>query len=164
MTTRQPDPVPSPAAAAPVRTLNRQGRPARFLLSGVSSDAHTWNLIALQLFMEEMGHHVVNLGCCVPVEELLRACHRERPDCVVISSVNGHGHLDGARMIIALRADPRLAGLRVVIGGRFGIHGGQDARRRAELLRLGFDAAFGADGGALGAFREFVALRLGSAS
>lgn len=136
-------------------------RRLRFVLSSVPSDAHTWNLVALQLAMEEMGHEVLNLGACVPVERLLAACRAAAPDCLVLSTVNGHGHVDGAHVITRLRADPDLAGLTAVIGGKLGVRGDADAGLRAELLGLGFDEVFhvGSDdsGDAIEAFCEFVA-------
>lgn len=144
----------------PVDAPDRHRRTVRFLVSGVPSDSHTWNLIALQLFIEEMGHEVINLGSCMPVDELLLACRRHRPDCLVISSVNGHGYLDGARVITAVRADPELTGLRVVIGGRFGVRGGDNAEEHADLRQLGFDAVFGGDANALESFRTYIALEV----
>lgn len=117
------------------------------LLSSVSSDSHTWNLVFLQLLLEETGHDVVNVGACVPDELLLAECLEHRPDAVVVSTVNGHGHVDGRRLIGRLRADERLRGLPVVIGGKLGVSGGQDTRVADELVAAGFDAAFpdGAD-------------------
>jgi methylaspartate mutase sigma subunit len=123
-----------------VRALTRP-RPL-VLLSSVSSDSHTWNLVFLQLLLEETGHDVVNLGACVPDELLLAECAEHRPDAVVISTVNGHGHVDGRRLIARLRADERLAGLPVVIGGKLGVDGGRDTGVAGELVAAGFDAVF----------------------
>jgi methylaspartate mutase sigma subunit len=114
------------------------------VLSSVASDAHTWNLVYLQLLLEENGHRVINLGACVPVDVLLLRCREHRPDALVISTVNGHGHVDGRELIAALRADPELGALPAVIGGKLGVDG-DDAGRAAELAAAGFDAVF-ADG------------------
>jgi len=135
-------------------------RRLKILISSVPSDSHIWNLVALQILMEDMGHEVVNLGPCVPTELLMRSCRDEWPDCVVISSINGCGHVDGARVITALRADAELAGLTVVIGGKLGVRGDADADWHEELVGLGFDAVFpvgaGDDGNAVRAFRDFL--------
>lgn len=48
-------------------------------------------------------------------------CRARRPDLVVLSTVNGHGHQDGLRVIRRLRAAPELAGTPIVIGGKLGI-------------------------------------------
>ncbi|POX50105.1 methylmalonyl-CoA mutase [Streptomyces sp. Ru72] len=119
------------------------------LLSTVSSDSHTWNLVFLQLLLEERGYQVINLGSCVPDAELIEQVRVQRPDAVVISSVNGHGHIDGRRLIRKLRADsdPALAAVPVMIGGKLGIQGAAQPHLADELVAEGFDAVFtdGAD-------------------
>lgn len=156
--------VDSPVTSS--RTADAAVRgPLRFVLASVPSDSHTWNLVALQLIIEEMGHEVTNLGACVPVDRLLAACRAERPDCLVVSTVNGHGRIDGARVIRRLREDPALAGLTAVIGGKLGVDGRPDPEVRRTLVGLGFDEVFQVDaddpGEAMRAFGEFVATSVG---
>jgi methylaspartate mutase sigma subunit len=111
------------------------------VLTSLSSDAHTWNLVYLQLLLEEMGCEVMNLGACTSDETIVKACLARRPDLVVISSVNGHGGQDGVRLIGSLKAHPSLVATPVVIGGKLDVVGGvSDAR--AQLLAAGFDAVF----------------------
>ncbi|MER6770705.1 cobalamin-dependent protein [Streptomyces bacillaris] len=141
-----------PGAAAPA-TQERPGR--RVLVSSVSSDSHTWNLVFLQLLLEEMGHEVTNIGSCVPDELLIEECRRVRPDLVVISSVNGHGALDGSRAVRRLRAQPDLRDLPVVIGGKLGVRGADADSYGPELLAAGFDAVF-EDGAGIAEFRRYV--------
>lgn len=126
------------------------------IVSGLASDAHTWNLVYLQLLVEEHGHRVVNLGPCVPEEELVCACVLHRPGLVVISSVNGHGHQDGLRAIRRLRACPELAGTPVVIGGKLGTGGAENTRHVGSLLAAGFDAVFGEGADSVAVFRTFL--------
>jgi methylmalonyl-CoA mutase cobalamin-binding subunit len=106
-----------------------------------------WNLVFLQLLLEEHGGSVVNLGACTPDDFIIAECRRLRPDALVISTVNGHGHIDGLRLIRKIRQDPELAFLRVVIGGKLGVHGAQGAGFGAELIANGFDSVFEAGGG-----------------
>jgi len=132
------------------------------LLTGVASDSHTWNLVFLQLLFEESGHRVVNLGPCVPPDLLVSSCRDERPDLVVMSSVNGHGVPDGLRAVQALRRAADLAELPTVIGGKLGIAGVPGAAEVRQLLEAGFDAVFtDADGmQPLDAFLAALAERL----
>ncbi len=123
---------------------------ARCLLVSVSSDAHTWNLVFLELWLAEHGHRVTNLGSCTQDRTTLDACRSECPDALIVSTVNGHGHLDGLRLIRALRRDPALRGLPAVIGGRLGVHGGADAALHARLSAAGFDAVLADDGAGTG--------------
>lgn len=117
------------------------------VVTSVASDAHTWNLVFLQLTLEELGHRVHNLGACVPDELLLAECQRIRPDLVVVSSVNGHGFRDGIRLIGRIRSCPELATTPVVIGGKLGIAGPAGQRTRDQLRAAGFDGVFEADAG-----------------
>jgi methylaspartate mutase sigma subunit len=126
----------------------------KVLVTSSASDSHTWNLIFLQLFLEEMGNEVVNLGPCVPEDLLAEECRAHTPDLVVISSVNGHGYRDGLRAISRLRREPELAAVPVVIGGKLGLAGERDADGVRRLRAAGFAAVF--NDGDLDAFRQFV--------
>ncbi|GGP74259.1 methylaspartate mutase [Saccharothrix coeruleofusca] len=123
------------------------------MVTSTASDSHTWNLVYLQLTIEEAGHRVHNLGACVPDDEVVDECLRRRPDLLVVSSVNGHGFTDGLRLITALRSCDDLRGLPVVIGGKLGICG--TAGVHGELLEAGYDALF-EDDPELARFRGFL--------
>jgi N-dimethylarginine dimethylaminohydrolase/methylmalonyl-CoA mutase cobalamin-binding subunit len=117
------------------------------VVTSVASDSHTWNLVYLQMVLEELGHRVVNLGACVPDNLLVSECLRVRPDLVVVSTVNGHGFHDGMRMIGRIRAREELAATPVVIGGKLGIAGPAGRAGRDQLRAAGFDAVFEEGGG-----------------
>lgn len=111
------------------------------VLGTLSSDSHTWNLIFLELLLAESGYHVHNLGACVPDDMLIDTCRELRPDLLVISSVNGHGAIDGQRVIRRLRAVPEMTDLPAVIGGKLGTDGQDGADARCDrLTTAGFDA------------------------
>ncbi|KPC64236.1 cobalamin B12-binding domain-containing protein [Streptomyces chattanoogensis] len=126
------------------------------LIAGPASDAHTWNLIYLQLLVEELGHPTVNLGPCVPDEAIVEACLLYRPRLLVLSSVNGHGHQDGIRLITRIRATADLAALPVVIGGKLGISGA-DTDHADHLRDAGFDAVYPDSPDAVTDFCRFIA-------
>lgn len=128
---------------------------AEVIVTTMASDSHTWNLIFLQLLLEEMGNQVTNLGPCVPDEVLVDECRMRHPALIVISSVNGHGCNDGMRVIRLLRSHAELEGTPIVIGGKLGVDGDADARYSGALLDAGFDAVF-SDGAGLSPFRSFV--------
>lgn len=113
------------------------------MLSGLDADA--WSLVALQVVLEREGHTVRVAG------EVVEVCRRERPDCLVLSTVLGASGVD---VLGRVRADPALAGLPVVLGGRLG-------KTRAELLAQGFDEVFPVaatdPGGAVAALRAYLA-------
>jgi methylaspartate mutase sigma subunit len=126
------------------------------IVTTVASDAHTWNLVFLQLLLEELGYRVVNLGACVPDELIISECHRLDPVLVVVSTINGHGYQDGARLIRRLRAERGLHDLLVVIGGRLGVDGGAGADRAGALQAAGYDAVFDDLPDGMVSFRRFV--------
>ncbi|MFG2043630.1 cobalamin B12-binding domain-containing protein [Dactylosporangium sp. NPDC048998] len=132
-----------------------RARPLTVVLTSLSSDAHTWNLVYLQLVLEEMRCRVINLGACTPDETILAACVTQAPDLLVISSINGHGVHDGLRLIRALRAVPGLAALPAVIGGRLDATGGADRSTAERLIDAGFDSVF-EDAGGITTFRSMV--------
>lgn len=137
----------------PVR--EKPQKPLKVVLSSVSSDSHTWNLVFMQLLLEELGHEVINLGACVPDEMIIDECAAHAPDMLVISSVNGHGNIDGERMIRRMRADPRMASLPAVIGGKLGTKGADNLQYNQALLDAGFSAVF-EDAGGIAQFESFV--------
>jgi methylaspartate mutase sigma subunit len=120
---------------------NVKGRPL-FILSTIESDSHTWNLVYLQSVLEEHGIMVLNMGPCVPAEVTVSAMLMHRPDAVIVSSVNGHGYVQGRTLL-------HLAGQRfgktfppMVIGGKLSTCEAQNASIRRHLLQLGFGAVF----------------------
>jgi methylaspartate mutase sigma subunit len=139
----QAEPAPRPGGAA-----------LQVVVTSVESDSHNWNLVFLQLTLEELGHRVLNLGPCVPDELLVSECLRVRPGLVVVSTVNGHGFFDGMRLIGRIRARPELAVTPVVIGGKLGIAGRSGRWSRQRLVSAGFDAVF--EEGEMAAFRSFT--------
>ena len=137
---------PSPAKPA---------KPQRAVLATVPSDSHMWNLVFLELLLKERGIEVTNLGACTPVELVVDTCLAERPDVLVISSVNGHGHIGGTRLIKALREHPELKDMPAVIGGKLGTLGVCNSTFVEPLREAGYSAVFiEADG--LDPFKQFL--------
>ncbi len=140
-------PYADPAVSRPGKTV---------VVTTTPSDSHTWNLVFLQLLLEESGYAVRNLGACTPTETVLAACRGPGVDLLVVSSVNGHGSVEGAALIRVLRADPALAGLPAVIGGMLTTADGYGVA--AELSAAGYDAVFLGESAAE-RFRSFIAAR-----
>ncbi|WP_343238679.1 cobalamin-dependent protein [Streptomyces sp. SID8374] len=142
--------------APPPHTPAAARRRGTVVVTSMASDSHTWNLVYLQLLIEELGYEVVNLGPCVPDDLLVGACRDLAPELVVISSVNGHGHQDGLRVIAALRAADGLSATPVVIGGKLGVTGRQSPEELAALTAAGFDAVFDDASTGIADFSRFV--------
>lgn len=140
-------------------TIRDSGHPVspkrKVIVTTVSSDSHTWNLVFLQLLLEEIGHEVINLGSCVPDDTLVASCIAHNPDLIVVSSVNGHGYSDGKRVIEKIRKTHMLRHTPAVIGGKLGVSGELDQGMTEALIRAGFDAVFQSSS-SLNALRSFV--------
>lgn len=130
------------------------------VVSAPQSDSHTWNLVFLHLYLQELGFAVVNLGPCAPDQLIVNECANLLPDIVLISSVNGHGFNDGIRLARAFRNQAELQYLPLAIGGKLGVQGKENNKHIPELLESGFDAVFD-DNTDFTQFRQFLgALRL----
>ncbi|MEV6756664.1 cobalamin B12-binding domain-containing protein [Streptomyces sp. NPDC051214] len=128
----------------------------RVLVTGTASDSHTWNLVYLQLALEEWGHQVTNLGPCVRADLLAAVCRSSAPDLVVISSVNGHGYRDGLAHVTRIRAaNGPSKNVPIVIGGKLCLGGSPDPHWAAQLRQAGCARVF--DDGDVDALRIFVA-------
>lgn len=114
--------------------------PPHAVLSTIPSDSHTWNLLFLQLLLEEQGWEVTNLGACVPVETLVTESAARPPGLIVVSTVNGHGAEEAPVLARAVRAEPALARVPLVIGGKLDTEGSTAPDAHPALTEAGFDA------------------------
>ncbi|MFD7136487.1 cobalamin B12-binding domain-containing protein [Streptomyces sp. NPDC059894] len=114
--------------------------PRHAVLSTIPSDSHTWNLLFLQLLLEEQGWEVTNLGACVPVRTLIGESAARVPDLIVVSTVNGHGVEEGAALAREVRAEPVLRDVPLVVGGKLDTSGSADPDAHPALTAAGFDA------------------------
>ena len=114
----------------------------RAVIATVPSDSHMWNLVYIELMLQEHGWEVINLGACTPPDLVVETCVAERPDMLVISSVNGHGHIGGRKVIGAVRSHPELEYLPAVIGGKLGTLGADNSIFAEPLVNAGYSAVF----------------------
>ncbi|MEV6559326.1 cobalamin-dependent protein [Nocardia sp. NPDC051756] len=125
----------------------------RCVLCTVESDSHLWNLVYLQKLLEEHGASVHNLGTCTPVDNVAAAIREDRPDLLVVSSVNGHG-FHGAQVLLNHLKENGLE-VACAIGGKLTTAVSDDDRVRSELLELGFTDVFLGDD-AIDRFQDFL--------
>lgn len=112
------------------------------LLTTIPSDAHSWNLVFMEMFLEERNWRVINLGTCVPFEQVIDVCSKEKPELVVVSTTNGHGYMEGAELAGLLRGLENRSAMKVVIGGKLGVDQSLDSQYAESLLESGFDEVF----------------------
>jgi methylmalonyl-CoA mutase cobalamin-binding subunit len=131
------------AGESPVSQPDAQlAKSKRAVIATVPSDSHMWNLVYIELVLRENGWDVNNLGACTPAELVVEACLAERPDMLVVSSVNGHGHIGGRKLIGQIRGRTELDYLPVVIGGKLGTLGANNSVFVEPLISAGYSAVF----------------------
>ena len=74
---------------------------------------------------------------------------------LVISSVNGHGHIGGRKIIGAVRSHSELDYLPAVIGGKLGTLGANNKVFAEPLVEAGYSAVFLENDGVV-PFTEFI--------
>lgn len=115
------------------------------IIATIPSDCHSWNLLYMECFLKEQGFSVVNLGVCTPIDLLVETCNKENPNLVVISTINGHGCIEGIELIQRLQPMKEQRQMPVVIGGNL-CTTPQDIARHATALQLaGFDRVYFGD-------------------
>ena len=126
------------------------------VLSSTPSDSHTWNLIYMQLLLEEHGFAVHNLGACVSEGQLIQTVMEDQPDIVVISSINGLGLIEGQNLITA--AIEKLGNDIMplfLIGGKLTTCDSELSNVRTTLTTSGFDGVF-VGAGSVVEFKAFL--------
>jgi methylaspartate mutase sigma subunit len=112
------------------------------ILTGTPSDSHMWNLIFMELFLQESGCRVLNLGPCVPLEQVYTALEQSSFDLVVVSSVNGHLFQDAINMIAPFSHTSFSHLPPFVVGGKIGISEKSAMFQKKKLMKLGYDDVF----------------------
>lgn len=129
----------------PRMLLNRTLLGHSIVALSVGSEAHEVGIRMISDLLEQAGWRTAYLGADVPHRDVIEQVAQQRADVLAVSATMA-GHIGSVRQLIEqLRADPRCADVRVLVGGRpFTIN-----PRLAEMV--------GADGWAPGA-REALEL------
>lgn len=120
------------------RTLQRHTA----IVATTPDDSHVWNLIGVQLKLEERGFHVHNLGACTPPETVAEAVRDLRPDLLVISTVNGHGSISVPLIMQALELYQLNRTTKIVVGGLLTTDQASADRATRELNAAGCAGVF----------------------
>lgn len=114
----------------------------KVILTTIPSDSHNWNLVYLQMLLEENGFDVINLGACVPYDLLVSSCIDVKPDLVVVSTINGHGFIEGKELIANIKDLPELENVDVIIGGKLSTDTNISSLYAIELENSGYSKVY----------------------
>ena len=112
------------------------------LLTTIPSDSHNWNLVFIELFLQEHGFKVINLGPSVPYELLLGACAQHHPDLLIVSTINGHGYIEGKELIKQVRQIEHMKDKPVFIGGKLSTDANMSYLYALELEQAGYTKTY----------------------
>lgn len=112
------------------------------LVATTPDDSHIWNLVGVQLKLEERGFIVENLGACTPTELLAQTVRDRRPMLVVISTINGHGALSMGAVMRTLESYQARRLATIVVGGLLTTDPALATAAEADLLALGCAGVF----------------------
>ena len=108
----------------------------------IGADVHAVGNKILNYVFEQSGFKVVNLGVMVSQKEFVDAAIEANADCIVVSSLYGHGEID----CDGLRDKCNEAGLnkiKLYVGGNL-VVGKQDLEAvKKKFLDMGYDRVFG---------------------
>jgi len=98
--------------------LNRTLLGRSVVLTTVGSEAHEVGIRMISDLLEQAGWRTAYLGADVPNADIVERVAQQRADVLAVSATMA-SHIRGVRdLIAAVRADPRCAGVRVLVGGR----------------------------------------------
>ncbi|WP_343675301.1 cobalamin-dependent protein [Chitinophaga sp.] len=112
------------------------------VLTTIPSDSHNWNLLFISLFLEEQGFSVINLGPSVPYDVVLDTCNQYHPDLLVVSTINGHGYIEGRELIMRVRDMDIMKDKPVFIGGKLSTDENMSSLYVLELEEGGYTKAY----------------------
>jgi len=87
----------------------------KIVLATVKGDVHDIGKNLVEIILSNNGFRVINLGIKVPPEQLIEACHREKPDAIGLSGLL----VKSAQQMVVTAADLKTAGITVplLVGG-----------------------------------------------
>lgn len=107
----------------------------------IGADVHAVGNQILSYAFREAGFNVINLGVMVSQEEFIEAAIESAADCIVVSSLYGHGELD-CQGFRDKCEEAGLHGIPLYIGGNIvvGKQNFEDVKKRFEAM--GFNRVF----------------------
>ena len=114
----------------------------KLVLGVIGADVHAVGNIILYHAFTDAGFNVTNLGVMVSQEEFIEAAIETAADCIIVSSLYGHGELD-CRGLRDKCFEAGLEGILLYVGGNIvvGKQPFEDVEKRFKAM--GFDRVFG---------------------
>lgn len=112
------------------------------VLGVIGADVHAVGNQILYYAFSEAGFNVVNLGVMVSQEEYIEAAIESNADCIVVSSLYGHGELD-CQGFREKCDEAGLEGILMYVGGNIVVGKQPFEEVEKRFKAMGFDGVFG---------------------
>jgi len=114
----------------------------KLVIGVIGADVHAVGNRILYHAFTEAGFDVTNLGVMVPQEEYIAAAIETDADCIVVSSLYGHGELD-CRGMREKCDEAGLEGILLYVGGNIVVGRQPFEEVEKRFKAMGFDRVFG---------------------
>ena len=114
------------------------------ILGVIGADCHSVGNKILDVFFNEKGYKVINLGVMVSQDEFIDAAIESEADAIMISSLYGQGEIDCQRMREQC-IERGLENILLYVGGNLVIGKTDYIATEKKFLAMGYDRVFSPD-------------------
>jgi methylaspartate mutase sigma subunit len=114
----------------------------KLVMGVIGADVHAVGNKILYHAFNEAGFEVTNLGVMVSQEEFIEAAVETAADCIIVSSLYGHGELD-CRGLRDKCDEAGLEGILLYVGGNIVVGKQPFEEVEKRFKAMGFDRVFG---------------------
>ncbi|MFT6778541.1 MAG: methylaspartate mutase sigma subunit [Paraglaciecola sp.] len=107
------------------------------IIAMTESDAHVVANKLLQLYLEDHGYNIINLGACTPMKHVVQSAAVINPQAIVLGSQNGHA-LEDISSLLSLKKDFKI-NCPVILGGNLSVGAQKSNDFELEFQRAGVD-------------------------
>jgi len=107
------------------------------IIAMTESDAHVVANKLLQLYLEEHGYNIINLGACTPMKQVAQTAAVINPQAIVLGSQNGHA-LEDISSLLSLKKDFHID-CPVILGGNLSVGAQKSNDLELKLQQAGVD-------------------------
>ncbi len=114
----------------------------KVMLGTIPSDSHSWNLVYMQLLLNELECDVTQLGICTPEHVYVDTLNSAQFDLIVLSSINGHGFSQGKSVAHYISKNFKGEIPPMVIGGKLTTDNNFTAWHDSKMKQQGFSKVY----------------------
>ncbi|WP_031513041.1 methylaspartate mutase subunit S [Desulfofalx alkaliphila] len=111
------------------------------VLGVIGADVHAVGNRILHYALTEAGFNVINIGVMASQEEFINAAIETNADCIMVSSLYGHGEID-CRGLREKTIEAGLTNIKLYVGGNLVVGKQNWEEVEKKFLDMGFDRVY----------------------